>query len=252
MKTLDDFMKEYSPLNNRFDKVDFRRGARITNPFGLTEGYTMVDGELVFDTVELHTGVDRSAIYGNQGQCIENLVICPFNFTRSNIIYYKPKESYGTLIQLFNDDYGFEMRIAHMDPNRDIVPEVKALLEAKQPIARGTVLGKAGNYGQSGGAHTHAEFISLDSSCKVFDDLLGRLYNPEQVFVEYSKMDILKIYQPKAKWVGKTADEIFAHYESLKKIRFATFVNKYFYSYIDQTTKKARTRYSSELLFNGL
>lgn len=250
---MEKFLQKYSPNNLRFDKVDYRRGARITNPFGLVEGYTkQPDGSLLFDTVELHTGVDRSAVYGNQGQSIRNIVICPFDFNRSNIVYYKPKESYGTLIQLFNDEYGFEMRIAHMDPYNDIIPEVKKDLEAKKPITAGTVLGKAGNYGLSGGAHTHTEFLSIGKSCDLFEQLLCKIFDPAEVLAEYSKMDILKVYQTKPKWFGKSAEDIFAHYESLKKLRGAFFVNRFMYKYVEEGSKLTRTRYSSELLFNGL
>lgn len=253
MKTLDDFLKEYSPNNLNFDKIDYRRGARIVDSFGLVEGYTVQDDKsLVFDTIRLHTGVDRSGIYGTHEKQIENIVICPFNFNRSNIVYYGPRESYGTLIQLFNDDYKFEMRIAHMNPVSDLRPDIKIALEKRLPIKMGTILGKAGNYGLSGGIHTHTEFISLGDCCEIFEKLLYEKFGSIDVVSEYTKMDILKIYQSKAKWTGKSAENIFAHYASLKKQRGADFINRFMYKYIEIGSLTPRTRYSSELLFNGL
>lgn len=251
MKTIDDFLKEYN-TDLRFDKIDYRRGARITCHFGLEEGFTkQPDGSIVFDTVRIHTGVDRSGIYGNQGQRVENLVISPFNFNRSSRIYYGPKKSYGNLIQLFSDDYGFEMRIAHMDPTGDIVPDVLAKLDKKLAINQGEVLGRSGNFGDSGGLHTHTEFLSIDDTSKVLDDILYRKFG-DVVFQEYSKIEVLMTYQKKQQWIGKAADQIFEHYEKIKKDRGIIAMSKYRYQYIESGTNAIRTRYSSEYLFNGL
>lgn len=250
--TLDDFLKEYSPYDLNFNKVDYRRGARITCHFALEEGYTVQkNGELEFDTVRIHTGIDRSGIYGNQGQRVENIVVCPFNFNRSSRIYYGPKTSYGNLIQLFNDDFGFEMRIAHMDPANDIVPSIKEKIDNHKGINRNEVLGRAGNFGISGGLHTHTEFLSINDTCKVFDDLLFKKFG-EVIFQEYSKIEILKVYQNKKLWIGKTAQDIFDHYEKLKLERGIISMSKYKYQYKEAGTNNIRTRYSSELLFNGL
>jgi len=249
---IDDFLKEYSPYDLNFNKVDYRRGARITGHLGLEEGYTVQpDKSIKFDTVRIHTGVDRSGIYGNHGQHIENLVVCPFNFNRSSRIYYGPNTSYGNLIQLFNDDYGFEMRIAHMNPQSDIVPEILKQLNAKSAIKRGDVLGRAGNFGISGGLHTHTEFISIGETCKIFDDLLFKKFG-EEVFKEYSQIEVLKMYQNKELWIGKPAKDIFAHYEKIKLDRGIISMSKYKYQYKEAGTNAIRTRYSSEFLFNGL
>ena len=252
MKTLDDFLKMYSPNDLNFNKVDYRRGARITCHFALEEGYTVQPNkELKFNTVRIHTGIDRSGIYGNQGQHIENIVVCPFDFTRSSRIYYGPKTSYGNLLQLFNDDYGFEMRIAHMDPSNDIVPEILKRVDKHDKINRNEVLGRAGQFGISGGLHTHTEFISISETCKVFDDLLFKKFG-EEIFNEYSQIEILKTYQNKELWIGKPAKDIFAHYEKLKAERGIISMSKYKYQYKEIGTNAIRTRYSSEFLFNGL
>ncbi len=247
------FLLKYSDGNYRFDKVDYRRGARITGHFALEEGYTVQkDGSLIFDTVRIHTGIDRSAIYGNKGQHITNIVVCPFDFNRSNMIYYGPDKSYGNLIQLFNDDYGFEMRIAHMSPLTDIEKSVKDKLDKRQGISRGEVLGRAGNFGLSGGSHTHTEFLSIHETCNLFDNILINVHGLEPVIAEYTKMEVLKVYQDKKAWIGKPAVQMFSHLEGLKKDRGITFMNKYKYQYSEQGTNILRTRYSSEYLFNGL
>jgi hypothetical protein len=247
------FLQKYSQGNTRFDDVKYRAGARITCHFGLEEGYTVQpDKSLKFDTVRIHTGVDRSGLYGNKDQRIENVVISPFDFNRSNTIFYGADVSYGNLIQLFNDQYGFEMRIAHMSPLTDILPDIKTKLSRKAPIKQNEVLGKAGNFGISGGTHTHTEFLSTHTECNLFENILISIHGLENVVTEYSKMDVLKIYQNKQQWVGKSAQEVFAHYEKLKKDRGITFLNKYKYMYNEAGTNIIRTRYSSELLFNGL
>jgi murein DD-endopeptidase MepM/ murein hydrolase activator NlpD len=252
MKTIDDFLKEYSPNDLLFNDIDYRRGARISGHFGVEEGYTMVNGEPVFDTIRIHTGVDRSGNFNKKGETIENIVISPFNFNRSNRIFYGDKISYGNLVQLFSDDYEFEMRIAHMNPDKDILPEIKFKLDKKQAIKRNEILGKSGNFGLSGGIHTHTEFLSLHGTCKTFDDLLVKIYGVDEVFSEYTKIDILKMYQNKQKWIGKSAEEILANFENLKKERGIISINKYKYQYKESVTNIIRTRYSSELLFNGL
>lgn len=253
MSNLDNFLKEYDSHDFLFKNVNYRQGAKITCPFGLASGYTVdASGSLLFDTVRIHTGVDRSAIYGNNGNFIRNAVYSPFNFNRSAAIYYGPKTSYGNLIQLYNDVYCFEMRIAHMNPQTDIIPEVNESIKKGEEIKRDTFLGQAGNFGLSGGAHTHTEFLSIKETCQVFDDLLLTKYGPEVDVPEYNDIAIHRIYLSKTLWIGKPFEEIKKHYESLKTSRNILFMNKYKYSFIDPNSNLKRTRYSSELLFNGL
>jgi len=254
MKTLSEFLKEYDDDGSfTFSKINYRQGARITGSMGLEEGYTIQpDKTLVFDTVRIHTGVDRSGVYDKNGSRIRNVVYSPFNFNRSNSILYGPGISYGYLVQLFNDSYGFEMRIAHMNPNSDIVPEVKLILDQKGPIAQNLFLGQAGNFGISGGVHTHTEFLSIGNTCDAFDELLRTKYGPDVDTKDYSDTDIYMAYYNKALWIGKTLNEMKDHFNSLKAAKKITLLNKYKFIYEDPSSGLIRTRYSSEYLFNGL
>lgn len=246
------FIEEYDDGNLNFNTTEYRQGARVTCPFGLAEGYSFdKDGQIQFDTVRIHTGVDRSGLYNSKGQSIRNVVYSPFDFNRSSAIHYGPKISYGYLIQLFNDDYGFEMRIAHMNPNKDVLPTIKTILERGGPIKRNEFLGQSGEYGISGGLHTHTEFISQGMTCQTFDDLLYTKYQ-DFARLEYSDVQILQTYQNKVKWIGKPLKDMKVHMLMMKQDKGISFFNKFKFTYIDPNSKVVRTRYSSELLFDGL
>lgn len=253
MFDLNNFCKEYNDSGKlTFENIKYRQGARITCSFGIDEGYTIDEkGDIIFDSIRIHTGVDRSGVYGKNGQKITNVVYSPFNFNRSNAIYYGPKISYGYLIQLINDDYDFEMRIGHMNPEEDLIHDVKELLYHNQAIKRDTILGKAGNFGISGGAHTHTEFISQEQYCRAFEEILSSKYG-KSVENQYLDDDVVLSYKKIAKWSLKSKEDILLDFENLKKDRGIIFINKYKYQYYDPSSKKYRTRYSSEHLFNGL
>lgn len=236
-----------------FNNTQFRQGARVTCPFGLAEGYTLQsDGSLKFDTVRIHTGVDRSGLYNNNGSYIRNVVYSPFNFNRSASIYYGPNTSYGFLIQLFDDEFGFEMRIAHMNPDKDLLPEMKTLFESKGSVKSNEFLGQAGNFGVSGGLHTHAEFLSQEETCPLLDQILFEKFKEDSNALDYSDMELGLLYQSKEKWVGKSLQEVKDHYNALKTAKGISTINKYKFTYIDPSSRKKRTRYSSYYLFNGL
>jgi len=251
---LKEFLKEYDDRGLfTFSKCDFRQGARLTGEMGLEEGYTVQeDGSLLSNTVRIHTGVDRSAIYNQNGSRIRNVVYSPFFFNRSNAIFYGPKTSYGYLVQLFNDYYGFEMRIAHMNPDVDLLPEVRKKLENKEQIEKIEFLGQAGNFGISGGAHTHTEFLSIKETCSTFDEILLQKYGDASLAIDYTDVEIYMKYKDKALWIGKTLDKMKDHYKMLKEQKFITMMNKYKFVYKDPSTQLIRTRYSSDFLFNGL
>jgi len=226
----DKFISTYDSGNLEFNDTDFRRGAPITCEFGISNGFKYINNKMVWGYVRLHTGVDRArgkTYTFKNGNTIEDPVICPFHFNRSQIIDYGNK-GYGTLVQLFNDEFGFEMRIGHMDPQIDFIPWSLNRLRQGLGFEPGWVLGSAGTYGDSSGAHTHTEFLSLDDSCEVFDLLL------EEKFKNASNKDILK------------------DWAAVKSYRGAMFANKYKYQFSAYGSPVVRTRYSSNLLFNGL
>lgn len=241
------FMKTYDSGNFEFNNVGFRKGAKITCPFGISNGFKYIKGKMEWGFVRLHTGVDRAggAIYKN----IPDIVQIPFYFDRSEIVDYG-NTSYGSLIRLFNDEFHFEMRIAHMDPKLDIIPWSYERLLAGKSFEPDWLLGSAGNYGDSSGAHTHTEFLSQDDSCEVFDILLEEKYG-DKALVEYTKAEILRLYRQQIHFKNSSDREILKDWEAVKAHRGATFVNKYKYKFQNQWGTKF-TRYSSELLFNGL
>jgi len=257
-KLYNDFLNEYNPSKDlKFNDIVYRKGAIITGSFGLEEGFKKdKDGKMTWGYARHHTGVDRAG--GNVQQVGNKLiadgVVVPFNFNRSSIVDYGDT-SYGTLISLFNDKYQFEFRIAHMSPfkqgtNAGILPDIMKILKSKGPIKRGTVLGSAGNYGDSTGAHTHTEIKSLDESCEVFEILLYELYGDDSL-VEYTNDEIISIYKKYKQFKDANNSKILLDYNTLKKEKRIIFLNKYKCIYID-FDNTIKTRYSSEKLFNRL
>lgn len=243
----DKFIKTYDDGSLKFNNVGFRKGARITCPFGIANGFKYIRGKMEWGFVRLHTGVDRAG--GGEISGINDIVQVPFYFDRSEIVDYG-NTSYGSLIRLFNDEFKFEMRIAHMDPKLDIIPWSYERLLAGKSFEPDWLLGSAGNYGDSSGAHTHTEFLSQDESCEVFDLLLEEKFGDKSL-VEYSKSEILKLYRQQTHFKNANDRTILKDWEAVKAHRGAFFVNKYKYKFQNKWGTKF-TRYSSELLFNGL
>jgi murein DD-endopeptidase MepM/ murein hydrolase activator NlpD len=250
-KDYERFISMYDSGNLEFNNTEFRRGAPVTCDFGISNGFKYINGKMEWGYVRLHTGVDRAR--GNtytfkNGDTIEDPVISPFHFNRSAITDYG-NTGYGTLIQLFNDEFGFEMRIAHMDPDKDILPWALNRLKNCQGFKAGWLLGSAGTCGDSTGPHTHTEFISLKETCPVFDEILENKFG-KKALTEYSKTEVLKEYRKHKHFINATDEEILKDWINVKAYRGAYFVNKYKYKYIVNGVK--RTRYASNLLFNGL
>lgn len=238
-----EFLERYDSGNLEFNNLQYRAGSPITTHFSLSKGYRYEDGKWYWDTVRIHTGVDRGA----------GKVISPFDFNRSYIYDWGPEHDYGSMIRLINDTYEFEMRIAHMNPQEDIEPEVLQKLKNEEPILRNTYLGLAGNYGKSDGNHTHTEVVSTKENCPIFNKLLHQKYG-QDVFNNYEDDYILSFYSKQDYWKDKPTDEIFEHYDHLKnKYRISGLINQYQFQFKDWFyDMQIRTRYSSELLFNGL
>jgi hypothetical protein len=246
----DEFINTYDSGNLKFNNTGFRKGAQNTCSFGISEGFKRKNGKMVWGYVRLHTGVDRSN--GGEIKQIKDIVQIPFDFNRSKLYVYKKNNKYygyGTLIILFNDKYGFEMRIAHMDPDKDILPWALNRLKNCQGFKAGWLLGSAGTCGDSTGPHTHTEFISLKETCPVFDEILENKFG-KKALTEYSKTEVLKEYRKHKHFINATDEEILKDWINVKAYRGAYFVNKYKYKYIVNGVK--RTRYASNLLFNGL
>lgn len=252
-----EFIEEYDPEGKfEFNDLGFRKGAVNTCPFGLSEGYKMKDGKMVWGYVRIHNGVDRAG--GGEIKGIEDIVQVPFDFNRSAFYEYGDK-SYGTLTILFNDKYQFEMRIAHMNPDQNkrkgnekgpLIPWSLARLKKKQSMSKSWLLGSAGTWGASSGAHTHTEFKSLDEACEVFEILLIKKYG-EEALQEYTHNEVVDEYRQHLHYHDALKEDILKDYNELRKTKKVIFLNKYKCQYVDWDGT-IKTRYASNLLFNGL
>ena len=241
------FLQKYNAEDYLFNNTNYRKGARITCSFGLAEGYRIVNGKYIWDSIRLHSGVDRSGKYNSRGKKLsKNAVIAPFDFNRVEINDYGKNHVYGSLIRLFNDDFGFEMRIIHMDPK-----DIKIV--SGTSIKQDTLIGPAGNYGSaSDGAHTHTEFVSLKNTCMVFDDILSNQFGVIAL-KEYTDIEIFQIYRTAGYFKDSNPEDILKHFKTLKEKRNVIGVcNRFKYVYKDWFAQTVVTRYSSELLFNKL
>lgn len=258
LEELKDFLDRYDSGDLKFSNMPFRKGAKISASFGLVLGYRKLNGITKWDTVRIHTGVDRTATSGYQGK-VANVVYAPFDFDETSYENYGPENPYGSMVILKNTKYRFELRIAHMHPNKNIDPQALELLHNNAPIPQNTYLGTAGSYGFSYGPHTHTELVSIGESSPVLDELLRLKYGTEAI-KPYSHDDILERYSTIKDAFGDvvcgwmTDEEKISHYEvNEDKRRIVGVLNDYKMEFKDwyQGYTKA-TRYSTEKLFNGL
>lgn len=229
------------------DNWNYRKGAPYTAFFGIANGWgpNMEPGY-----IRIHPGVDRAAggTVEHGGKQIHDIVMTPFNFDSTHFIDYKGK-GYGTLIFLTSSKYQFDMRIAHMHPQNDIIPWALKQFKAGNPYKQDWLIGSAGTYGYSTGAHTHTELVSHDDSVEIFEILLQQKYGDE-AHKEYSPDRIISEYHKREKFKNATEGEIMEHWAKLKKEKRVFFVNDYKYCFFWKD--KPYTRYATDKLFNGL
>lgn len=251
-KLLKQFLEEY-PLSS---VLPFRKKSKITCNFGLANGYKISNGNMEWGYVRIHPGVDRSAggdaefDWGN----VPNVVRSPFNANRTSMIDYKGK-SYGTLMRMFMDKYGFEFRVAHMNPfpnniSGNIIEWSKQQFILERPFKQGWVLGSAGTYGNSSGIHTHSEIKSIGETSEVLDALLLQQYGPT-VESNYYDEEVFNLYRLQLQFSSASDKEIFSDYNQLKKEKKINMMNQYKIVYTDWD-ESIKTRYNPSLLFKGL
>jgi hypothetical protein len=243
---LKEFIHKYDENDNLgFDKVNYRKGASITGRFCLEEGFKVLeDGSLEWGYVRIHSGVDRGR--GKTFNDVKNVIMTPFDFESSRFEDFNGRV-YGSLVSLISKRFGFEFRIAHMFPNEILILDD---LKNNKPIKRDTIIGPTGSYGVGSGIHTHTEIKSLEEKSPVLELLLEKKFGTE-IYEEFSANDVVNFYRTMNKFQNASFEQVFNDYEEQKEKRRCYFANKYLYRYIDfDGTKK--TRYSSELLFNGL
>jgi len=242
-------LKEFK-IENRIIEDDwgYRKGAVYTAYFGLADGW---GANMEPGYVRIHPGVDRarggSVTHGNK--TIKDIVICPFNFDETGFYDYNGK-SYGTLIFLTNNKYQFDLRVAHMHPERDIIPWALRQFKAKNPYKQNWLIGSAGTYGYSTGAHTHTELVSHDESCEIFELLLIEQFGEDAVYKEYDNEFIYNQYKTRSKFEDATEGEIFNNWAELKKKRRIIFINQF--KYIFYWNNQIFTRYATDKVIKGL
>lgn len=256
-KTLfENFTKEYPQSK----ELPLRIGASITCEFGLSNGYKIIDGKMKWGYVRIHSGVDRASGLNRTYKWgeVPNVVFSPFKFNRSSIIDYNGK-SYGSLVRLYNDEYGFEFRIAHMNPNVDnlgskenggIIPWSLERLENKKSFKQGWAIGSAGSYGNSSGVHTHTEIKSINETVMVFDLLLVSKFG-NIATLEYTDDEVISLYRQQDHYRLADEEKILKDYVSLRKEKKILFLNQFACRYTDWDDT-IKTRYNSTALFKGL
>lgn len=239
-KLLEEF-KEENKIEE--DSWHFRKGARYTAYFGISNGWgpNMEPGY-----IRIHPGVDRAG--GGEQSGIKDIVMCPFNFDSSDFIDYKGR-SYGSLVILASKRYQFDLRIAHMHPKEDIIPWALKQFKAGNPYKQDWLIGSAGTYGYSTGAHTHTELVSHDEATEIFEIILKEKYG-DSANKEYSPEHIYKEYLKREKFKDWKESDVMDHWLGLKKKRGAFFINDYKMCFF--WNGKAYTRYSTDKLFPGL
>lgn len=249
------FRAQYDPgCDLSFDGVRFRAGAPFSvshdgtpTVFGLSEGYRMVSGQLHWGFVRFHLGTDRAP----------GPVVVPFSCERTRL-EDDGGMVYGSLLRMICDSWGFEVRVAHMDPKADIHPEVLEAVLQHAPLPAGRDLGVAGHYGISSGAsadasrHTHTEIVSIGKTCPLLDELL-ELRWPTEGMREYEAGEILAAHQDRAMYRYVTPQVIWDAWAQERKAKGITWASRFRAVFAqDRHSGHEVTRYSSALLFNGM
>jgi murein DD-endopeptidase MepM/ murein hydrolase activator NlpD len=228
---------------NKIPDFSYRCGGVFTAQFGIEEGWGPNWAE---GYVRIHTGVDRAR--GGTLRSVKDVVVSPFNFDSSEYIDYNGS-GYGSLVVLKSKTFQFELKIAHMNPKTDIIPwALKQILE-KKPIQQGWIIGSAGTYGYSTGAHTHSELVSTDESCEIFELLLLQKFGTK-VFREYTDEEIINYYRNQSKRYPKTSPytqwddgKILADWLNQKRKKQIFFINPYKICFFQNG--KSYTRYAT-------
>jgi hypothetical protein len=201
--------------------------------------------------VRIHPGVDRanggSVEHGDK--TIEDIVICPLNFDSSSFIDYNGR-GYGSLVFLTSTKYHFDMRIAHMHPQKNIIPWTLKQFKNRNRYKQNWLIGSAGTYGYSTGEHTHTELVSHDEACEIFELLLNERFTEEKVNKEYSDEYIIAEYQKRSKYKNFTNAQILENWRELKKKKRIFFINEYKYCFF--WNDKPYTRYATNKVLPGL
>lgn len=243
--------------NLKFGKINPRPNATLTCPFGLENGYKIVDGMMKWGYVRIHQGIDqvqaddKTYSWGD----IPDAVLAPIDGDRSALIDYGDT-LYGTLSRIYADTFGFEFRIAHINPNVKTRKANEAgpynpwtLKQFKKglPITRDWAMGSAGSYGNSSGAHTHIEVKSLGETCEMIDALLKEKFADSEI--AFTSQQVISAYKRQHHFKTATDAAILEDYSKLTSSKKVIFLNRYKCRYVD-FDGTIKTRYNPILAFN--
>lgn len=220
--------------------VKFRPSAVLTCPFGVAEGYRMVDGLPQFGWARIHTGADRAGAQYGDG------VFVPLPHDASTLVDYHG-EGYGSLIRLTSQEWEYELRIAHMHPAEDILPEARDLLDAHQPLPRGMRIGKAGRYGVGSGRHSHGELVAWSGGAEMFIELAWRLHG-DAVHMHETDREVLDVYRGLPRWREATDEERLTDYAAQRTLRGIEWSNRFRHVYTDPIFQRRAMRFNTWLV----
>lgn len=240
MSALDHWISRYGLGGTAFAGVCYRPGAMLTEPFGLGNGYRLVNGLPQFGWARIHTGCDRT--HGRSGDG----VFVPLPCDASAIVDYQG-QGYGSLIRLISQEWGYEIRIAHMHPVEDVLPEVREILELRRAVPIGTRLGRAGRYGLGTGRHTHTELVAWGAGADMMLDLAERLFK-KQAFVEETDAEVLAIYRGLEHWKPATDEACLEDYRAQRAHRGIEWSSRLRHTYTDPILQRPAMRFNTWML----
>ena len=221
------------PLNNQVIKQNF----------GLTKGFTNREGKLEIDSIRLHSGTDYLSD--------DNTIYSTFDFHLVTYKDYGATSAYGGVLRLFNFEYGFELRIFHINPN-DLSSDSKKSIANQSMIKKGSKLCVTSAYGTTTSNHSHIMLVSLDETCPLFESIISNTfeYKKEEYDKDYSVEEIEQAYRELPKYKNVDIEMILLHFESIKKKKRITGIcNRFKYQGIDYYSNKEVTFYSFDHLF---
>jgi len=249
-----DLLKQFLSENGNFEEFHYRKGAAFTASFGIEQGWGK---NFTPGYVRIHHGVDRASggSITTRDKTINDVVISPINFDSSDFIDYNNR-GYGSLVFLTSKKYQFDMRIAHMDPNKNFIPWSLQQFKLKKQFNQDWYIGSAGTYGYSTGAHTHTELVSHDESCEVFELMMLHSFG-EKIYKQYTDEEIISFYKKQSKAYPKTSPyvdwadgQILQDWTNLKAKKSIFFINSFKSCFFWRN--KSYTKYASDMVLKGL
>lgn len=228
---LKEFLEKYDPSHSlSFNNVKFRPGAKRTTGFGIDTTTTQ------YTPLRLHLAID-SAKSNSTGYKI----FAPFDISRTE--YFDDYPSFGTLLILYTD-YGFQIRIAHIEEKNFDLGTIKRVRN-NDSFNAGEFIADCGNAGLSFGIHAHVEVVSNENDFTILDDILLEKYSKADLYKNYTDKEI-QDYIDSASLDSKKGWELYQYEYKRRKIKI---INDYLGYRVDYHTQEDRMFYSSMAIF---